>query len=74
MNLASALDEDLEAEIYGMLSQVLADTTIVAIGHRARLIALHRRHIEMKPGEGGVFRPIPTILACLPNTTPELRS
>jgi vitamin B12/bleomycin/antimicrobial peptide transport system ATP-binding/permease protein len=70
----SALDEDLEAEIYGMLSEVLPDTTIVSIGHRSTLIAFHRRRIEMKAGEGGVFRPMSTIMAFLPNTSPALRS
>ena len=70
----SALDENLEAEIYRMLSQVLPDATIVSIGHRSTLIALHRQHIEMQPGAGGVFRPMPTIIACLPNTSPALRS
>ena len=58
----SALDEKLEAEIYRMLSEVLPDTTIVSIGHRSTLIALHRRHIEMQPGQGGIFEPMPTLL------------
>jgi len=57
----SALDEKLEAEIYRMLSEVLPNTTIVSIGHRSTLIALHRRHIEMEPGQGGVFEPTPTM-------------
>jgi putative ATP-binding cassette transporter len=57
----SALDEKLEAEIYRMLSEVLPNTTIVSIGHRSTLIALHRRHIEMKPGQGGIFEPTPTM-------------
>ena len=57
----SALDEKLEAEIYRMLSKVLPNTTIVSIGHRSTLIALHRRHIEMEPGQGDVFEPTPTI-------------
>jgi vitamin B12/bleomycin/antimicrobial peptide transport system ATP-binding/permease protein len=55
----SALDEKLEAEIYRMLTQVLPDATIVSIGHRTTLIALHRGHIEMEPGEGGIFEPTP---------------
>ena len=55
----SALDEKLEAEIYRMLSEVLPDATIASIGHRTTLIALHRRHIEMEPGEGGIFEPTP---------------
>jgi putative ATP-binding cassette transporter len=53
----SALDEKLEAEIYRMLSEVLPNTTIVSIGHRSTLIALHRRHIDMEPGQGGIFEP-----------------
>jgi vitamin B12/bleomycin/antimicrobial peptide transport system ATP-binding/permease protein len=57
----SALDEKLEAEIYRMLTKVLPDATIVSIGHRTTLIALHRRHIEMEPGEGGIFKPTPRI-------------
>src|SRR5262249_16760988 len=57
----SALDEKLEAEIYRMLKEVLPNTTIVSIGHRSTLIALHRRHIEMEPGRSGVFEPTPTM-------------
>src|SRR5437660_752071 len=57
----SALDEKLEAEIYRMLSEVLPNTTIVSIGHRSTLIALHRRHIEMEPGQGGLFEATPTM-------------
>jgi putative ATP-binding cassette transporter len=57
----SALDEKLEAEIYRMLSEVLPNTTIVSIGHRSTLIALHRQHIEMEPGRAGIFEPTPTI-------------
>jgi vitamin B12/bleomycin/antimicrobial peptide transport system ATP-binding/permease protein len=64
----SALDEELEAEIYRMLSEVLPNTTIVSIGHRSTLIALHRRHIEMKPGQGGIFEPTPK----LPTATDSL--
>jgi vitamin B12/bleomycin/antimicrobial peptide transport system ATP-binding/permease protein len=52
----SALDEKLEGEIYRMLSEILPNMTIVSIGHRSTLIALHRRHIEMEAGEGDVFK------------------
>jgi vitamin B12/bleomycin/antimicrobial peptide transport system ATP-binding/permease protein len=58
----SALDEKLEAEIYRMLSEVLPNTTIVSIGHRSTLIALHRRHVEMQAGQGGIFQPMPMLL------------
>jgi putative ATP-binding cassette transporter len=57
----SALDETLETELYRMLSEVLPNTTIVSIGHRSTLIALHEWHIEMKPGQGGVFEPTPAL-------------
>jgi putative ATP-binding cassette transporter len=57
----SALDEKLEAEIYRILSKVLPNTTIVSIGHRSTLSALHRRHIEMVPGQRGIFEPLPTV-------------
>ena len=62
----SALDEKLEAEIYRMLSEVLPNTTIVSIGHRSTLIALHRRHIEMEPSRDGVFEPTPAMEAGSP--------
>jgi vitamin B12/bleomycin/antimicrobial peptide transport system ATP-binding/permease protein len=57
----SALDEKLEEEIYRTLSEVLPNTTIVSIGHRSTLIALHRRHIEMVPAQGGIFEPMLTV-------------
>ena len=44
-----------------MLKEVLPNTTIVSIGHRTTLIALHRRHIEMQPGQGGIFEPTPRL-------------
>jgi putative ATP-binding cassette transporter len=56
----SALDEKLEGEIYRILSEVLPNTTIVSIGHRSTLTALHRWHIEMVPGQSGIFEPMPT--------------
>lgn len=57
----SALDEELEAEIYRILIEVLPNATIVSIGHRSTLVALHRWHIEMVPREGGIFEPRATI-------------
>jgi len=45
-----------------MVSEALPNTTIVSIGHRSTLIALHRRRIEMQPDQGGVFKPTPTVL------------
>jgi putative ATP-binding cassette transporter len=59
----SALDEKLEEEIYGVLREVLPDTTIVSIGHRATLVALHRWLVEMEPGPKGIFEPTPKLLS-----------
>jgi putative ATP-binding cassette transporter len=53
----SALDEKLEGEIYAMLRAQLPDTTIVSIGHRNTLHALHDSRIEMTPGADGAFSP-----------------
>ena len=53
----SALDEKLEAEIYAMLRAQLPETSIVSIGHRSTLIAMHDRRVEMNAGDDGVFVP-----------------
>jgi putative ATP-binding cassette transporter len=50
----SAVEEKLEADLYGVLAQRLPNTTIVSIGHRSTLIPLHNRHLEMTP-EGDHF-------------------
>ncbi|AWN39013.1 ABC transporter ATP-binding protein/permease [Methylobacterium radiodurans] len=52
----AALDEPSEAAIYRMLRQLLPGTTIVSIGHRSTLNALHDRRVEMQP-ESGLFTP-----------------
>lgn len=53
----SALDEFTEAALYKMLPEALPATTLVSIGHRSTLHALHRRHVEMKPQADGTFTP-----------------
>ena len=68
----SALDEKLEAEIYRMLTEVLPNSTIVSIGHRSTLIALHRRHIEMEPSEAGIFEPTPNFPATADSSRREI--
>ena len=50
----SAVEEALEAELYAILARRLPNTTIMSIGHRSAVVALHRRHIEMVP-EGDRF-------------------
>lgn len=56
----AALDEPSEAAIYRMLRERLPGTTIVSIGHRSTLHALHDRRIDMQPGADGRF--VPTAL------------
>jgi vitamin B12/bleomycin/antimicrobial peptide transport system ATP-binding/permease protein len=53
----SALDEKLEAELYGILASRLPKTTIVSIGHRSTLGAFHTRRLDMTEAEGGHFTP-----------------
>ena len=55
----AALDEPSEAALYRMLRERLPETTIVSIGHRSTLHALHDRRIDMKPGPDGRFVPTP---------------
>jgi putative ATP-binding cassette transporter len=53
----AALDETTESEIYRVLSERLPGTTIVSIGHRSTLVAMHDRHISMKPNADGLYGP-----------------
>ena len=41
----ASLDEPSEAALYELLGQRLAGATIVSIGHRSTLAALHRRRL-----------------------------
>jgi vitamin B12/bleomycin/antimicrobial peptide transport system ATP-binding/permease protein len=45
----SALDEKLEAEMYAVLAERLPATTLISIGHRSTLAALHHRRLGMEP-------------------------
>lgn len=58
----AALDEPMEAAIYRTLREKLPETTIVSIGHRSTLIAMHERRLDMRPDEdgSGLFRPVDT--------------
>ena len=51
----AALDEPLEAAIYDMLRQKLPQTTLISIGHRSTLVALHERVLTMARGADGLF-------------------
>ena len=53
----AAMDEQLEGDLYRMLSAELPQTTIVSIGHRSTLLALHRRPVSMTPTGDGTFLP-----------------
>jgi putative ATP-binding cassette transporter len=48
----SAVDEKMEAVLYGVLARRLTGTTIVSIGHRSAVVGLHQRHLEMTPEAG----------------------
>ncbi|QLP96343.1 MAG: ABC transporter ATP-binding protein/permease [Rhodoblastus sp.] len=53
----SALDEPTEAAIYETLKRMSPETTLVSIGHRSTLIALHDRHLALEADGAGVFSP-----------------
>ena len=53
----AAMDETLEADLYTMLRHELPGTTIVSIGHRSTLGALHERRMVMQAGGDGTFAP-----------------
>ncbi len=38
-----------------MLKEKLPGTTIVSIGHRSTLIAMHQRQVELAAGDDGIF-------------------
>ncbi|ARP99908.1 ABC transporter ATP-binding protein/permease [Pseudorhodoplanes sinuspersici] len=44
----ASLDEPAEAKLYALLHEKLKGTTIVSIGHRSTLTALHGRHIALE--------------------------
>jgi vitamin B12/bleomycin/antimicrobial peptide transport system ATP-binding/permease protein len=51
----AALDEATEAAIYALLKERLPGTTVVSIGHRSTLVAMHDRQIELVSGADGLF-------------------
>jgi vitamin B12/bleomycin/antimicrobial peptide transport system ATP-binding/permease protein len=54
----SALDEALEQRLYSMLKKELPKTTLVSIGHRGTLKAMHDRAVVMVPHQNA-FSPEP---------------
>jgi putative ATP-binding cassette transporter len=53
----SALDEPSEQALYAVLKEKLPDATLVSIGHRSTLNAIHTRHIKLER-DGEMFRPV----------------
>lgn len=51
----SAMDEDSEASLYKLIREALPETTIISIGHRSSLAALHDRRLAVV-SEGAVSR------------------
>jgi vitamin B12/bleomycin/antimicrobial peptide transport system ATP-binding/permease protein len=43
----ASLDEPSEAALYQLLAEKLTSTTVVSIGHRSTLDALHQRHLVL---------------------------
>ena len=56
----AALDEKLEKAVYKVIADKLPDTTVVSIGHRSTLNALHDRRVIMELQEDGIFSPVTT--------------
>ena len=53
----ASLDEAMEARVLAELRARLPGATIVSIGHRGTLQALHDRRLEMRPNDDGSFTP-----------------
>ena len=49
----SALDEPSEAALYGVIGELLPETTVVSIGHRSSLAVLHDRRVAIQPDAAG---------------------
>jgi putative ATP-binding cassette transporter len=47
----SALDEADESQLYRALVEALPGTTLISVGHRRSLYALHQRHLLIRAGE-----------------------
>ncbi len=53
----AALDEKLEAEVYQAIFDRLPGTTVISIGHRSTLRAMHKRHLDLEKQPDGVYAP-----------------
>ena len=60
----ASLDEAAEATLYRLLQERLKGTTIISIGHRSTLGAMHGRHVEVIPGDAASHvRDVPLVSA-----------
>ncbi|CAD5299793.1 putative ATP-binding cassette transporter [Bosea sp. 62] len=59
----ASLDETLENEIYAMIRRELPQTSIVSIGHRSTLRALHDGLVAMEKNADGTFSPKAKVMA-----------
>jgi len=50
----SAMDEEMERNLYAILKERLPATTIVSIGHRSSLKAFHQREIHLAADSNGI--------------------
>jgi putative ATP-binding cassette transporter len=55
----SALDEEAESRLYGLLRERLPQTTVVSIGHRPAMAALHSRRLQLQQDGEGSRRLVP---------------
>lgn len=51
----ASLDEPMEATVYRIISERLPRTTVISIGHRSTLVAMHDRQVVMHREENGLF-------------------
>jgi len=50
---SSALDSDMEGQLYALLERELPETTWISIGHRAAIERFHRRRLAFR-GDGSL--------------------
>ena len=58
---SSALDEETEAHVYGMLQQQAPRTTLVSVGHRSTLAKYHTDVLYLDKATQTLRRPVPAV-------------
>jgi putative ATP-binding cassette transporter len=69
----ASLDEPAERQIYTLIRERLPRATIVSVGHRSTLRALHNRCIEVDRRHAGEARLVPDNTAIQPQTDGQIR-